>query len=125
MAEMKPIKSFFLLLFAVGVHAADMDHVATTEISVEQGIVLIEALESAGLAGIPKDELISAIKHAQPDHSFLLQKDVTMGGATRTVQFAIQKVSDQSIEFSILSHGEKFAEHLQSIMNSNDTGPAD
>ena len=112
-----------LVFISVGVFAADMEHVATTEISVEQGAALIESLKSEGLTGIPGDQLISVIKSIRPNHSFLLENDVTMGGATRTVQFAIQKVSDQKVEFSILSYSQSFTEKLQTIMDSTHGSP--
>ncbi len=114
-----------LFLLAVGAHAEEMDYVATTEISVAQGGLLLDSLESAGLTGFSRNDLMSAINSMQPDHSFLLKQDVTMDGATRTVQFAIQKVSNQNVEFSILSYGKKFAERMQSIMNSIHKSPAE
>jgi len=107
-----------LILISVGACTADMEHAATTEISVEQGTILIKSLESAGLTGFSSDEIESVINDIQPNHSFLLENDVTLDGATRTVQIAIQKVSDQRVEFSILSHNRRLIEKIQAIMDS-------
>lgn len=106
------------LFFSVGVQAEEFSHVAATEVSVAQSDVLFAALETAGLEGVPRVELVSRSEDMQPGHSYLLEQDVIFDGAYRTVQFSLQKKDGGQIVLSVLTHSEAFAGQIQSIMNA-------
>ena len=81
-------------------------------------IAFFNSPEAAGIESLPRAELISTIEKMKPGHSFLLERDVIFDGAYRTVQFAIQKTIDRSVDISILTHGKKFSDEVQSVLKS-------
>ena len=120
-----PMKFILMLsvLLAAGAYADDYAYVASAEIAIEERDAFFDSLEASGLKAVPRAELIAVMEKMQPGHSFLLERDVIFDGAYRTVEFAIQMTDDRMVEVSILSHGKKFSDQMQYILNSIQKDP--